>query len=66
MSASDAALQQYSEKAVVEGHAIADLNLLSHALRRKGLIKIWAGFQMMGIGRTLAKAPKLPTAQFSK
>ena len=62
----DAALQQYSEKAVVEGHAIADLNLLSHALRRKGLIKIWAGFQMMGIGRTLAKAPEVPYSAILK
>lgn len=62
----ETALQQYSEKAVLEGHAIADLNLLTHALRRKGLIKIWAGFQMMGIGRTLAKAPEVPYSAILK
>ncbi|KAI2506042.1 hypothetical protein MHU86_8363 [Fragilaria crotonensis] len=57
---STAALQQYSDKAVLEGHAISDLNLLAHALRKKGPIKFWAAFQMMNIGKTLAKAPEVP------
>lgn len=54
-----AALQQYSDKAVLEGHAISDLNLLSHALRRKGLVKFWAAFHMIGIGKTLSKSPEM-------
>jgi len=54
------ALQQYSDKAVVEGHAITDLNLLTHALRQKSLIKLWAAFQMISIGKTLSKKPELP------
>ena len=60
VGAAATALQQYSDKAVLEGHAIADLNLLAHALRKKGPIKFWAALQMMNIGKTLSKAPEVP------
>jgi 2-polyprenyl-6-methoxyphenol hydroxylase-like FAD-dependent oxidoreductase len=52
-------LQTYSATAVKEGHAISELNLLTHALRKKGPIKLWAGLQMMGIGKTLSAHPEM-------
>lgn len=54
-----ASLQEYSANAVEEGHAISDLNLLTHSLRKKGPIKLWAGLQMMGIGKTLSAQPEM-------
>jgi hypothetical protein len=55
----EACLQTYSTTAVEEGHAISDLNLLTHSLRKKGPIKLWAGLQMMGIGKTLSAHPEM-------
>jgi hypothetical protein len=60
------ALLQYSNSSVVEGHAITDLNLLQHVLRKKGPLKFWALFHMMGIGKTLTNTPEMPYSEILK
>ena len=60
------ALAQYSNTSVVEGHAISDLNLLTHVLRKGGLYKFWALFHMMGIGKTLSQKPNVPYSDILK
>ena len=57
------ALLQYSNSSVVEGHAISDLNLLTHVLRTRGPLKLWAAFHMMSIGKTLANHPEMPYSE---
>jgi 2-polyprenyl-6-methoxyphenol hydroxylase-like FAD-dependent oxidoreductase len=60
------ALLQYSNTSVVEGHAITDLNLLTHVLRKGGLCKFWALHHMMGIGKTLSEEPNVPYSEILK
>jgi 2-polyprenyl-6-methoxyphenol hydroxylase-like FAD-dependent oxidoreductase len=60
------ALTEYSSTSVKEGHAISDLNLLTHPLRIKGPLRFWALYQMMKVGTTLAQKPEVPYSAILK
>ena len=62
----ETALLHYSNTSVVEGHAISDLNLLTHVLRKGGLWRFWALYHMMGIGKTLSQKPNVPYSKILK
>jgi 2-polyprenyl-6-methoxyphenol hydroxylase-like FAD-dependent oxidoreductase len=59
-------LELYSNASVKEGHAISELNLLTHALGKMGPIRFWVRFQQMEIGKTLAQKPEVPYSDILK